>query len=256
MSRHARSARGSADPAHGHRAGRPTGSRAPRIWAALCGTALAAGIGGVLSGVLPLPSGGPAGLAAQDPAAAVPATDTVPVPAAPSAAASAPAAGAVSAAAIAAAAVPAGPVAARPAVRPAAAVRLAPAADPEVAEAQREILSLVNTRRARHGCGALSASAPLNQLAVSYSTEMGTEDFFSHTDPAGRTPWDRAKAMGISNLGGENIAVGQPTPQAVMDAWMNSSGHRANILDCGFHSLGVGVYYAEGGPWWTQDFGY
>lgn len=222
MSRHARSARGFAgESASGHRAGRGIG-RAPRIVAALCGTALVAGtgglLGGALGGVLPPPSGAPASLTAQDPATAVPAADTVRVSAA--------------------------------------ALRLAPAVDARVAETQQQILTLVNTRRAEHGCGALSASAQLNQLAVDYSAEMGTENFFSHTDPAGRTPWDRARAMGIANLGGENIAVGQPTPQAVMDAWMHSSGHRANILDCRFHSLGVGVYYAEGGPWWTQDFGY
>jgi len=133
--------------------------------------------------------------------------------------------------------------------------QLAPAQDAQVAWAQGQVLGLVNADRSEHGCGPLSASAPLNQLAESYSTEMGTEDFFSHTDPAGRTPWDRARAMGIANLGGENIAMGQLTPQAVMSAWMHSSGHRANILDCAYHSLGVGVYYG-GGPWWTEDFGF
>ena len=131
-----------------------------------------------------------------------------------------------------------------------------PAVSAQVADAQQQILVLVNARRAKHGCAALTASAQLNGLAESYSTEMGTEDFFSHTDPSGRTPWDRARALGISDLGGENIAEGQPTPRAVMSAWMSSSDHRANILDCRYHSLGVGVYYAEGGPWWTQEFGF
>ncbi|WP_368861486.1 CAP domain-containing protein [Streptomyces griseorubiginosus] len=54
---------------------------------------------------------------------------------------------------------------------------------------------------------------------------------------------------------GENIAQGQQTPQAVMDTWMNSDGHRANILDCSFKDIGVGVHTGSGGPWWTQDFG-
>ena len=58
---------------------------------------------------------------------------------------------------------------------------------------------------------------------------MGTENFFSHTDLA--APWDRARAMGMANLGGEEHRRGLPTPQAVMDAWMHSSGHRANIRD-------------------------
>ena len=117
----------------------------------------------------------------------------------------------------------------------------------------------MNAQRLRHGCGTLRASASLNRLAQSYSTEMGTLDFFSHTDPAGRTPWDRARAVGIADLGGENIAMGQQGPQSVMSAWMNSPGHRANILDCDYHSLGVGVFYGYGngsGPWWTEDFGF
>src|ERR1700761_9069282 len=93
-----------------------------------------------------------------------------------------------------------------------------PAVSAQVADAQQQILVLVNARRAKHGCAALTASPQLNGLAESYSTEMGTEDFFSHTDPSGRTPWDRARALGIGDLGGENIAEGQPTPRAVMSA--------------------------------------
>jgi uncharacterized protein YkwD len=127
--------------------------------------------------------------------------------------------------------------------------------DIRVADAQGHVLALVNNQRTRHGCAALTGSAQLNQLAESYSTEMGVEGFFGHVDPAGRTPWDRARVIGITGLGGENIAVGQSTPQAVMAAWMSSPRHRANILDCAYHSLGVGVYYAEGGPWWTEEFG-
>ena len=86
---------------------------------------------------------------------------------------------------------------------------------------------------------------------------MAVRNFFDHTDPDGKSPWDRAKVLGITDLGGENIAMGQQTPDDVMTAWMNSAGHRANILNCTYHSLGVGVYYAAtGGPWWTQDFGF
>lgn len=219
----------------------------PRLVAVLCGTVLAAGTGAVLTGIVPLPGGSPVGLAsAQSPVTGT--TGSAPFPTAPTTRPTA----SSSVRAV---------VKPKPKPRPsavkavAAADRLA-ATDPQVADAQQQVLALVNTQRSEHGCGALTASAPLNELAENYSTEMGTENFFSHTDPAGRTPWDRAKAMGISNLGGENIAVGQQTPQAVMAAWMNSSGHRANILDCDYHSLGVGVYYAEGGPWWTQDFGF
>lgn len=127
----------------------------------------------------------------------------------------------------------------------------------EAADYRASVLSLVNAQRGRHGCGALTDSPALTELAQSYSTEMGIENFFGHIDPAGRTPWDRARALGIRNLGGENIAMGQQTPRAVVEAWMHSTGHRANILDCNYHSLGVGVYYGNyGGPWWTEDFGF
>jgi uncharacterized protein YkwD len=121
---------------------------------------------------------------------------------------------------------------------------------------EAEVLSLVNDQRAKAGCAPLKDDPRLDALAGSFSDEMAARGFFDHTDPDGRTPWDRAKAAGITDLGGENIARGQADPQAVMDAWMNSPGHRANILDCDFKTLGVGVHYGPGGPWWTQDFGY
>nr|WP_243876108.1 CAP domain-containing protein [Streptomyces sp. 846.5] len=123
--------------------------------------------------------------------------------------------------------------------------------------AEDQVLALVNVQRVANGCAALSYSGPLTVLAQNFSAEMATLKFFDHTDPHGKTPWDRANGLGISNLGGENIAMGQQTPEDVMAAWMKSPGHRANILDCAYHSLGVGVYYASsGGPWWTQDFGF
>ena len=132
----------------------------------------------------------------------------------------------------------------------------APITTSEEAVVAAEVLKLVNEERAKVGCSALSASSSLTRLAESFSDDMAARNFFDHTDPNGRTPWDRAAAAGISNLGGENIARGQATAQAVMDAWMNSAGHRANILNCDFKTLGVGVHFGGGGPWWTQDFGY
>ena len=125
-----------------------------------------------------------------------------------------------------------------------------------VASARAQILTLVNQQRAAAGCKALTASSSLNTLAQNFSDEMAARGFFDHTDPDGKDPWDRAKALGITNLGGENIAMGQPDAQAVMDAWMNSPGHRANILNCAYTTLGVGIHFGTGGPWWTQDFGY
>jgi uncharacterized protein YkwD len=128
-------------------------------------------------------------------------------------------------------------------------------ADPEIAAAE-EVLALVNEERALAGCRPLTLDAALTGLADGFSRDMAERGFFSHTDPDGRTPWDRAAAAGISGLGGENIAQGQQTARAVMDSWMASEGHRANILNCDFTTLGIGVHMADGGPWWTQDFGF
>ncbi|MDI5966905.1 CAP domain-containing protein [Streptantibioticus silvisoli] len=123
-----------------------------------------------------------------------------------------------------------------------------------------QVLTLVNQQRAQAGCRPLTANARLAELAGDFSDEMAARGFFDHTDPDGQTPWNRAAALGITNLGGENIAEGQADARAVMTAWMNSPGHRANILDCDYHTIGIGLHYAtgsqSGGPWWTQDFGY
>ncbi|OUD03910.1 CAP domain-containing protein [Streptomyces swartbergensis] len=132
----------------------------------------------------------------------------------------------------------------------------APAALSEESAAAAQVLKLVNEERAQVGCSPVAANSALTELAQNYSEDMAARGFFDHTDPDGRTPWDRAEKAGISNLGGENIARGQADAAAVMDAWMNSPGHRANILNCDFKTLGVGVEFGSGGPWWTQNFGY
>ncbi|MFF3939935.1 CAP domain-containing protein [Streptomyces phaeofaciens] len=124
------------------------------------------------------------------------------------------------------------------------------------AQAAAAVLKLVNEERSKVGCSALSASGSLADLAEAFSDDMAARGFFDHTDPNGLTPWDRAEKAGVSGLGGENIARGQADAAAVMEAWMNSPGHKANILNCDFKTLGVGVHLGSGGPWWTQDFGY
>ncbi|QJT04304.1 CAP domain-containing protein [Streptomyces asoensis] len=124
------------------------------------------------------------------------------------------------------------------------------------AQAAAEVLKLVNEERAKVGCSAVSANSALSKLAEKFSDDMAARGFFDHTDPDGATPWDRAAKAGIADLGGENIARGQADAAAVMEAWMNSPGHKANILNCDFKTLGVGVHLGSGGPWWTQDFGY
>ncbi len=120
---------------------------------------------------------------------------------------------------------------------------------------EEQVLSLVNSERAAAGCGPVKADVPLRDLARAFSKDMADRGYFSHNTPEGKTPWDRAEAAGIDYLAAENIARGQQTPAAVMDAWMNSEGHRRNILNCSLTKLGVGVHMGSGGPWWTQEFG-
>ncbi|MCM1975896.1 MULTISPECIES: CAP domain-containing protein [unclassified Streptomyces] len=132
----------------------------------------------------------------------------------------------------------------------------APVTLSEEAAAAAEVLQLVNEERAKVGCSPVAANSALSDLASAFSEDMAARGFFDHTNPDGESPWDRAAEAGITTLGGENIARGQADAAAVMEAWMNSPGHKANILNCDFKTLGVGVHMAPGGPWWTQNFGY
>ncbi|MCX4776034.1 CAP domain-containing protein [Streptomyces sp. NBC_01264] len=118
------------------------------------------------------------------------------------------------------------------------------------------VLALVNKERAAAGCGALATNAKLSAAARAYSDTMARSGVMSHTGPDGSTMTSRVEAAGYgwSRLG-ENIARGQADAAAVMKAWMNSPGHKANILNCGFREIGIGFHKGDGGPWWTQDFG-
>ncbi|RPK57527.1 Cysteine-rich secretory protein family protein [Streptomyces sp. ADI96-02] len=131
-----------------------------------------------------------------------------------------------------------------------------PAPAPSGSSARTEVLALVNQERAKVGCSPVTTSTPLTALAQDFSEDMAARSFFDHTDPDGATPWDRAAKAGVQGLGAENIARGQADPQAVMDAWMDSEGHRANIVNCDYKTIGIGVHQGSGGPWWTQDFGF
>ncbi|MEU6388880.1 CAP domain-containing protein [Streptomyces sp. NPDC046939] len=135
---------------------------------------------------------------------------------------------------------------------PTSAAPATPAADAAAAQ----VLALVNQERSKVGCSPVTADSSLAALATAFSADMAARGFFDHTDPDGATPWDRAKKAGVNGLGGENIARGQADAASVMKAWMNSPGHKANILNCDYKTLGVGVHFGSGGPWWTQDFGF
>ncbi|WP_405978411.1 CAP domain-containing protein [Streptomyces sp. NBC_00158] len=139
---------------------------------------------------------------------------------------------------------------------PATPVPAAPTAGDGHSAEEAEVLALVNQERAQAGCVPVRANPPLAALAGAFSKDMAVRGFFDHTDPDGNSPWQRAQNAGVSGMGGENIARGQGDAKSVMQAWMNSPGHKANILNCEFRTLGVGVYFASGGPWWTQDFGF
>ncbi len=122
---------------------------------------------------------------------------------------------------------------------------------------EQAVLTLVNSERAKAGCSALTANSTLASVARAHSADMAARRYFSHTNPDGKSPFDRMRAAGYSGrLMGENIAAGYRTAAAVMEGWMNSSGHRANILNCGYREIGVG--FATGGSfgtYWTQVFG-
>jgi uncharacterized protein YkwD len=119
--------------------------------------------------------------------------------------------------------------------------------------AEDQVLALVNSERAAAGCGAVSGDAALAGVARAHSADMRDRGFFDHTNPDGLDPFDRAARAGLSARA-ENIAYGQPDAAAVMESWMNSPGHRANILNCSLTRLGVGMAEGAGGPWWTQLF--
>lgn len=127
--------------------------------------------------------------------------------------------------------------------------------DIEIAEAR--VFELTNAERATHGCPALAADDRLAAAARAHSADMAARDYFDHVSQDGRSFVDRVKAAGYPSPGAENIAAGQRTPEDVVKGWMDSPGHRANILNCGLKALGVGL--ARGGSYgryWTQNFGW
>jgi len=127
------------------------------------------------------------------------------------------------------------------------------------ADFESEVIDLVNAERAAQGLHPLNLDHNLATAARDHSEDMGLQDYFSHTSLDGRTVSDRITAAGyFYNTYGENIAAGQPNPENVIDAWMSSSGHRANILNPNFCDIGVGYAYLVDSPYrhyWTQDFG-
>lgn len=128
-----------------------------------------------------------------------------------------------------------------------------PAVNSGVLNYESEVVRLVNEIRVKNGLKELKENWELSRVARYKSQDMKDNNYFSHTSPVYGSPFNMIKNFGISyKSAGENIAKGQSTPQAVVNAWMNSSGHRANILNASFTEIGVG--YVENGRYWTQMF--
>lgn len=125
-----------------------------------------------------------------------------------------------------------------------------------VKSVESRVIDLTNAERQKAGLAPLKANWQLSRVARYKSEDMRDLNYFSHTSPTYGSPFDMMKQFGISyRAAGENIAAGQQTAEAVVKAWMNSPGHRANILNPNYNEIGVG--YATGGSYryyWTQHF--
>ena len=124
------------------------------------------------------------------------------------------------------------------------------------AQLRDDVVALVNKERASAGCGEVHVDGRLVAAATGHSKDMAANGYFDHNSQDGRTFTDRASDEGYDSAIGENIAEGQTTADDVMNAWMNSDGHRANIVNCDAKAIGMGVAdAADGSRYWTQDFG-
>ena len=121
---------------------------------------------------------------------------------------------------------------------------------------EQEVVRLVNVERANNGLKPLKENWELSRVARYKSVDMGSKGYFSHTSPTYGSPFDMMKKFGIKySYAGENIAYGQRTAAEVMKGWMNSPGHRQNILSPNYTEIGVGyAANSKGTPYWTQMF--
>lgn len=126
----------------------------------------------------------------------------------------------------------------------------------DVKAIENKVAQLVNQERAKRGLPPLSYNWELARVARYKSADMANKNYFSHTSPTYGSPFRMMETFGIrSSAAGENIAMGQQTPEAVMIAWMNSPGHKANILSNNFTQIGVGYAKSSTGRiYWTQMF--
>jgi uncharacterized protein YkwD len=116
------------------------------------------------------------------------------------------------------------------------------------------VVKLTNVARATKGCKPLKVNYRLTKAAQYHARSMSEKNFFSHTSANGTVWHKRIRNFGYSSPAGENIAYGFLSAAGVLKGWMNSPGHKRNIMDCNFRYIGVG--YAANGKYWVQDFGY
>jgi uncharacterized YkwD family protein/spore coat assembly protein SafA len=121
---------------------------------------------------------------------------------------------------------------------------------------ENQVITLVNIERSKVGLPALKANWQLSRVARYKAQDMRDKNYFSHTSPTYGSPFNMMKSFGISyTTAGENIAMGQQTPASVMSSWMNSTGHRQNILNIGYAEIGVGIAKSSNGSiYWVQQF--
>lgn len=123
----------------------------------------------------------------------------------------------------------------------------------DVSAFEKEVVELTNVEREKQGLAPLKLDTELSAVAKDKSLDMQNNGYFSHTSPTYGSPFDMMKSYGIDyRTAGENIAMGQTSPEQVVNGWMNSEGHRENIMNPNFTHIGVG--HAEGGNYWTQMF--
>ncbi|MFD0146484.1 MULTISPECIES: CAP domain-containing protein [unclassified Streptomyces] len=126
----------------------------------------------------------------------------------------------------------------------------------KAAQFVEQIVALTNTEREKAGCSPLRADGRLHDSAQAHADDMADRDYYAHATPEGRDAGERITAAGYTwSSWAENIHRGPKTPVRAMEDWMNSDGHRRNILNCSFKDLGVGVALTSNGPWWVQNFG-
>ncbi len=122
-----------------------------------------------------------------------------------------------------------------------------------LSEEELEVIRLTNAERVSYGLSELSVNVELSRIARLKSQDMHDNNYFDHTSPTYGTPFEMMRAFGISyRAAAENIAMGYRTPESVVEGWMNSSSHRANILSSSYTQIGVG--FVSSGYYWTQQY--